>query len=393
MVLRGQSWFRLPVVVCAKSDSGEVNPVRNAIITGRKGEIFRKARGNRRPDKTPEFSNGVNMGCNLAVAGVTGAVGQEFLRILEERDFPFDSVKMLASSRSAGRKIEFKGKKYIVEELTKKSFSRIDIALFSAGGARSKEFAPAAVEAGTVVVDNSSAFRMDADVPLVIPEINPEKIQENKGIIANPNCSTIIGIVPVWPLHKANPVKRMVVSTYQAASGAGMRAMFELEGQSREILDGKEPTCEAFPYQIAFNCFSHNSALDANGYNLEEVKMVNETRKIFDCPEIAITCTCIRIPVLRAHCESINLEFADPITPGQVRDLLSTAPGVSVLDDRENNRFPMPIDATGKDDILVGRIRQDASIAENRGINIWVAGDQLRKGAALNAVQIAEKLL
>jgi aspartate-semialdehyde dehydrogenase len=234
---------------------------------------------------------------------------------------------------------------------------------------------------------------MDPDVPLVIPEINPEKIKEHKGIIANPNCSTIIGIVPVWPLHKANPVKRLVVSTYQAASGAGMQAMLELENQSREILEGKEPTCKAFPYQIAFNVFSHNSQLDASGYNLEEVKMVNETRKIFDCPDIAITCTCIRIPVFRAHCESINLEFTDPITPNQVRDLLSTAPGVSVLDDRKNNRFPMPIDATDKDDIFVGRIRQDGSIPDNRGINIWVAGDQLRKGAALNAVQIAERLL
>jgi aspartate-semialdehyde dehydrogenase len=333
------------------------------------------------------------MGCNLAIAGVTGAVGQEFLRIIEERDFAFDSLKVLASSRSADKKIEFKGKEYIVEKLTKKSFRRVDIALFSAGGTRSKEFAPAAVEAGAVVVDNSSAFRMDPDVPLVIPEINPQKIQENKGIIANPNCSTIIGIVPVWPLHRANAVKRMVVSTYQAASGAGMKAMLELESQTREILDGKEPTCKAFPYQIAFNCFSHNSALGPNGYNEEEMKMVNETRKIFDCPEIAITCTCVRIAVLRAHCESINLEFTDPITPQQVRDLLSTAPGVSVLDDRKNNRFPMPIDASGKDDILVGRIRQDESIAENRGINLWVAGDQLRKGAALNAVQIAEKLL
>jgi aspartate-semialdehyde dehydrogenase len=318
------------------------------------------------------------MGCNLAIAGVTGAVGQEFLEILQERDFPFDSLKILASSRSAGKKIEFKGKEYIVEELAKNSFSRIDIAL---------------VEVGTVVVDNSSAFRMDADVPLVIPEINPQKIEEHKGIIANPNCSTIIGIVPVWPLHRANPVKRMVVSTYQASSGAGHSAMVELVEQTREILDGKEPTCEAFQYQIAFNAFSHDSALGPNGYNLEEIKMVNETRKIFDCPEIAITCTCIRIPVLRAHCESINLEFTEAITPDQVRDLLSTAPGVSVLDDRENNRFPMPIDASGKDDILVGRIRQDESIAENRGINIWVAGDQLRKGAALNAVQIAEKLL
>jgi len=269
------------------------------------------------------------MACNLAIAGVTGAVGREFLKILEQRVFPFDSAKMLASSRSAGKKIEFKGKQYIVD-----------------------------AKSGAVVVDNSSAFRMDPDVPLVIPEINPEKIKEHKGIIANPNCSTIIGIVPVWPLHKANPVKRMVVSTYQAASGAGMQAMLELENQSREILEGKEPTCNAFPYQIAFNVFSHNSKLDASGYNLEEVKMVNETRKIFDCPDIAITCTCIRVPVFRAHCESINLEFTDPITPDQIRDLLSTAPGVSVLDDRKNNCFPMPIDATDKDDIFVGRIRQ-----------------------------------
>jgi aspartate-semialdehyde dehydrogenase len=333
------------------------------------------------------------MGPNLAIAGVTGAVGQEFLKILEERDFPFDSLKVLASSRSAGKKITFKGKQYIVEEMTKNSFNRVNIALFSAGGGRSKEFAPAAVEAGAVVVDNTSAFRMDPDVPLVVPEINPQKINEHKGIIANPNCSTIVGIVPVWPLHKANPVKRMVVSTYQAASGAGTQAMLELESQSREILDGKKPTCKAFPYQIAFNIFSHNSALGPNGYNEEEIKMVRETRKIFDCPGIAITCTCIRIPVFRAHCESINLEFTSPIKPDEVRDLLSTAPGVKVLDDREHNRFPMPIDATGKDDIFVGRIRQDESIPENRGINIWVAGDQLRKGAALNAVQIAEKLL
>ena len=333
------------------------------------------------------------MGCNLAVAGVTGAVGQEFLKILEQRDFPFDSLKVLASSRSAGKKMEFKGKEYIIEQLTENSFTRIDIALFSAGGARSKQFAPAAVKAGAVVVDNSSAFRMDPDTPLVIPEINPQKIREHKGIIANPNCSTIIGIVPVWPLHKANPVKRMVVSTYQAASGAGYSAMVELEEQSREILDGKKPTCKVFPYQIAFNVFSHNSALGPNGYNEEETKMIKETRKIFDCPDIEITCTCIRVPVFRAHCESINLEFTDPITPDQVRDLLSTAPGVSLIDDRKNNRFPMPIDATGKDDIFVGRIRQDESVPENRGINIWVAGDQLRKGAALNAIQIAEKLL
>lgn len=333
------------------------------------------------------------MACHLAIAGVTGAVGQEFLSILEERDFPFDTLKVLASSRSKGKKITFKGKEYTVEVLTKDSFAGVDIALFSAGGSRSKEFAPAAAKAGAVVVDNSSAFRMDPTVPLVIPEINPEKIKEHKGIIANPNCSTIIGIVPVWPLHQANPVKRMVVSTYQAASGAGAAAMAELEAQSREILDGKKPSCNVFPYQIAFNCFSHNSALGPDGYNEEETKMVKETRKIFDCPQIAITATCVRIPVMRAHCESINLEFTRPMTPERVRELLAKAPGVSVLDDREHNRFPMPIDATGKDDILVGRIRQDPSLPGNHGINFWVAGDQLRKGAALNAIQIAEKLL
>ena len=333
------------------------------------------------------------MAPNLAIAGVTGAVGKEFRAILEERDFPFGSIKMLASYRSAGKKIEFKGKEYTVKEMTKDSFEGVDIALFSAGGSRSKEFAPAAVKAGAVVVDNSSAFRMDLNVPLVIPEVNPEKIAENKGIIANPNCSTIIANVPVWPLHKANPIKRMIVSTYQAASGAGQAAMDELAAQSQEILDGKQPTCNVFPYQIAFNVFSHNSSMMLNGYNEEEMKMVNETRKIFSCPQIAITCTCIRIPVMRAHCESINLEFTDSITPNQVRDLLSTAPGVALIDDRENNRFPMPIDATGKDPVFVGRIRQDESLPDNRGINLWVAGDQIRKGAALNAVQIAEKLL
>jgi len=333
------------------------------------------------------------MGKNVAIAGVTGAVGQEFLKILSERDFPIDSLRVLASQRSKGKKIEFKGKQHSVEVLSNDSFDNIDIALFSAGASRSKEFAPAAVESGAVVVDNSSAFRMDPEVPLVVPEINPEAIGQHKGIIANPNCSTIIGIVPVWPLHKANPVKRMVVSTYQAASGAGMAAMLELEQQAREILDGKEPTCNVLQYQLAFNVFSHNSALDEDGYNLEEVKMVKETRKIFNCPDIAITCTCIRVPVLRAHCESINLEFTDPITPQQVTELLSMSPGISVIDDRANNRFPMPIDAAGKDDCFVGRIRQDLSIPDERGINFWVAGDQLRKGAALNAVQIAEKLL
>jgi aspartate-semialdehyde dehydrogenase len=333
------------------------------------------------------------MGCSLAIAGVTGAVGLEFVSILEERAFPFDSIKMLASSRSKGKLVPFKGREYVVEELTGDSFKGVDIALFSAGASRSREFAPPAVKAGAVVVDNSSAFRMDPDVPLVIPEINPQKIKEHKGIIANPNCSTIIGIVPIWPLHRANPVKRLVISTYQAASGAGMSAMLELENQSREILAGKKPTMSVFPHQIAFNCFSHNSPLGSNGYNEEEMKLIKETRKIFDCPSIAITGTCVRIPVMRAHCESINIEFTDPMTPDQVRSLLGTAPGVTVLDDREHNRFPMPIDVSGKDNVFVGRIRQDESLPDNRGINIWVSGDQLRKGAALNAVQIAERLL
>jgi len=332
------------------------------------------------------------MGRNIAIVGATGAVGQEFMSIIDERKFAFSSLKMLASARSAGKSITFQGKEYPVEELTKDSFKRVDIALFSAGAGRSKEFAAAAVAAGAVVVDNSSAFRMTPDVPLVIPEINPQDIKKHKGIIANPNCSTIIAIVPVWPLHKVNPVKRMVVSTYQAASGAGQAAMLELEEQSREVLAGKPVTCKALKYQLAFNVFSHNSAMLPNGYNEEEMKMVHETHKIFHCPEIAITATCIRVGVLRAHCESINLEFRDPITPDEVRELLSTAPGVTVMDDRVNNRFPMPIDASGKDNVLVGRIRQDESIPDNRGINLWVAGDQLRKGAALNAIQIAELL-
>ena len=333
------------------------------------------------------------MAKNIAIAGVTGAVGQEFLAILEQRDFPFESIKMLASSRSAGKKIQFKNKEYTVEEMTENSFNGVDIALFSAGGSQSKAFAKAVTDAGCVMVDNSSAFRMDPDTPLVVPEINPQAISQHKGIIANPNCSTIIGIVPVWPLHKANKVKRMIVSTYQAASGAGQAAMLELKEQAKQVLDDKPVTCNALGYQLAFNAYAHDSKIGPNGYNEEEMKMVNETRKIFDYQDIAITCTCVRVPVLRAHCESINLEFEDAITPEQVRELLSTAPGVSIIDDREVNRHPMPIDATGQDDIFVGRIRQDESIPDNRGINLWVVGDQIRKGAALNAVQIAEKLL
>ncbi len=332
------------------------------------------------------------MSKNLAIVGVTGAVGQEFIKILEQRNFPVKSIKMLASARSLGKTQKFKGKDYPVEELTQNCFKGVDIALFSAGASRSREFADAAVKAGAVVVDNSSAFRMVPEIPLVVPEVNPEDIKKHKGIIANPNCSTIIANVPIWPLHKANPIKRMVVSTYQAVSGAGQAGMTELFNQTKEILEGKNPTMNKFKYQIAFNIFSHDSAVGPNGYNEEEMKMVKETRKIFHCDEIAITCTCVRIPVPRCHCESINLEFKDSITPDEVRKLLEHAPGVTVLDDQKNNRFPMPIDADGNDDVYVGRIRQDESLPDHKGINLWVSGDQIRKGAALNAVQIAEKL-
>ena len=332
------------------------------------------------------------MSVNVAVAGVTGAVGQEFLTLLAERQFPAASYRFLASSRSAGKKMTFLQQEYTIEELTQDSFHDIDIALFSAGGSISKKFAPAAAQAGTVVVDNSSAFRMAENVPLVIPEINPQMVREHQGIIANPNCSTIIGIVPVWPLHQANPVRRMVVSTYQAVSGAGWQAMEELKRLTRDVLDGKEPQPEAFKHSCAFNVFSHDSDIGPNGYNVEEMKMVHETHKIFDCPDIAITCTCVRVPVLRTHCESINLEFTEPMEIEQAVDLLHRAPGVTIVDDWETNHFPMPLEATGQDDILVGRIRQDESLPDKRGINLWVAGDQLRKGAALNAVQIAELL-
>ena len=330
---------------------------------------------------------------SIAIAGVTGAVGQEFLNVLAERDFPFSKIKMLASERSVGKHIKFKGETYTVEQLSEDSFSDVDIALFSAGGARSKQFAPAAVAAGAVVVDNSSAFRMDPDTPLVVPEVNPADVAQHKGIIANPNCSTIIMVVPIWPIHKVNPIKRIVVSTYQAASGAGVKAMQELVDQSRDVLDHKPVRKEAFPHQIAFNLFSHNSNIGPEGYCEEEMKMVKETQKMFHCPEIAVTATCARVPVLRAHTEAINLQLTNPMTPDQVRDLLSKAPGVTIVDDRDKNYFPMPIEATGQDDILVGRIRQDISMPDGRGIDMFVSGDQLLKGAALNALQIAELLL
>jgi len=329
----------------------------------------------------------------VAVVGATGAVGQEFINILQERNLPLEEIVFLASPRSAGKKINFRGQEYSVQVLDEDSFKGVDLAFFSAGSSVSKKFAPIAAQAGAVVVDNSSAFRMDPNVPLVVPEINPQEIAKHNGIIANPNCSTIIMLVPIWPIHRVNRIERVVVSTYQAASGAGQQAMLELEQQTRDILQGRTPQPKVLPFVYAFNLFSHNSPIGPDGYNEEERKMINETRKIFNDPDILICPTCIRVPVLRAHSESINLTLQKPMSEEEVRSLLSEAEGVKIVDDREKNYFPMPIDASGKDDVLVGRIRKDLSMPDGRGICMFVCGDQLRKGAALNGVQIAEKLL
>src|SRR3989440_1992554 len=333
------------------------------------------------------------MSPNVAIVGATGAVGQEFLTVLAERNFPMKSLRLLASARSAGKSVEFAGQTHATEELTHDSFREVQIAFFSAGGSISKEFAPSAVKAGAIVIDNTSAFRMKDGIPLVVPEVNPEQIHRHNGIIANPNCSTIIMNVPVWPLHKANRVKRIVVSTYQAVSGAGAWGLYELDAQMKAYASGKAIVKEKFPHQIANNVFSHNTKIAENGYNEEENKMVNETRKIFGDPKIMVTATCIRVPIARAHSESINLEFERPITPQQVREILSKAPGVTIVDDPERNHFPMPLEASGQDNVLVGRIRQDISREDGRGIEMFVSGDQIRKGAATNAVQIAERLI
>jgi aspartate-semialdehyde dehydrogenase len=333
------------------------------------------------------------MAVNVAIVGATGAVGQEFLNVLAERKFPVRNLRLLASARSAGKQMQFGGQTYTVEELTPESFKDVQIAFFSAGGSVSKEFAPAAVKAGAVVVDNTSAFRMKDGIPLVVPEVNPEQIQKHAGLIANPNCSTIIMNVPVWPLHKVNRVKRIIVSTYQAVSGAGAWGLYELEAQTRAYATGEPIKKEQFPHVIVNNLFSHNSRVAANGYNEEENKMVNETRKIFADAKIMITATCVRVPVPRAHSESINLEFERPMTAAQVREILAHAPGVKIVDNPEANHFPMPLEASGQDDVLVGRIRQDISREDGRGIDLFVSGDQIRKGAATNAVQIAERLI
>ncbi|MGC8624151.1 MAG: aspartate-semialdehyde dehydrogenase [Phycisphaerae bacterium] len=330
----------------------------------------------------------------VAVVGATGAVGVEFLRCLDERNFPMAELRLYASARSAGKQMIFRGCELTVQELNEQSFRGVDLALFSAGGSISKKYGPIAVQSGAVVVDNSSAFRMNPDVPLIVPEINPEQIQNHRGLIANPNCSTIIAIVPLWPLHRINRITRLIVATYQAASGAGAAAMQELLNATKASLEGRDYPPTVLPHPYAFNVFSHNAAIDLEtGYNEEETKMVKETRKIFNDPEIRISATCVRVPVLRAHCEALNVEFMSPIDSMQVRDILIHAPGVRVVDQREKNYFPMPRDASGQGDILVGRIRNDISDPSGRSIAMFVAGDQLLKGAALNAVQIAELLV
>jgi aspartate-semialdehyde dehydrogenase len=327
---------------------------------------------------------------SIAVVGATGAVGQEILRTLEQRKFPVRRLKALASSRSAGKTVEFGGEKLPVEELCAEAFEGVDYALFSAGATRSREFADACNAAGAVMIDNSSAFRMHPDVPLVVPEINPEDLAHHKGIVSVPNCSAIILGVPLWPLHREAQIERIVVSTYQSASGAGAQAMAELEAQARAYAAGQPLLREVFPHQIAFNVFSHNTAIAENGYNEEENKVIEETRKMFHAPDLPIVATCIRVPVLRAHSESIVIETKRELSPERAREILAHAPGVKLVDDRAGNHFPMPLEASGQYDVLVGRIRRDLS--HPRGLALFVSGDQLLKGAAWNAVQILECL-
>lgn len=334
---------------------------------------------------------------NVAILGATGAVGQEFLNLIEERNFPFAELKLLASKRSAGKKIQFMGKEYTVGEATDASFEGVDIALF-AGGAASKTFAPAAVKAGAVVIDNSSAFRMDPEVPLVVPEVNPEAIASHKGIIANPNCSTIIMVMALKPLYDVSKIKRIVVSTYQAVSGGGKEAMAELEEQVKAINEGREVVANILPgaslakhYQIAFNLIPQIDVFKENLYTKEEMKMIDETKKIMSDDSLRITATTVRVPVYRSHAESVNVEFEDEVSVEKAREVLAAFPGVTLTDNPDEQVYPMPLETSGKDDVEVGRIRKDYSI--DNGLNFWVCGDQIRKGAALNALQIAEYMI
>lgn len=330
---------------------------------------------------------------HVAVVGATGAVGNEMVKVLEQRNFPVRKLTLLASERSKGKTVQFREEPLPVEVLKEDSFKGVDIGLFSAGGAVSQRFAPYAAASGCIVIDNTSAFRMDPDVPLVVPEVNPREIGKyaGKGIIANPNCSTIQMVVALKPIHDVARILRVVVSTYQSVSGTGKRAIEELLHQTRALLNGENCEVRVYPHQIAFNCLPHIDVFLENGYSREEMKMVHETRKILNDYTIRITATTVRVPVLYGHSESVNIETEKKITPKEVRDILSRAPGVTVIDDIKANKYPLPINAAGKDDTFVGRIREDESIP--CGINMWIVSDNIRKGAALNAVQIAEILV
>ena len=327
----------------------------------------------------------------MAIVGATGLVGQEFINVLEQRDFPIDSIQLLASDRSAGKKLFVTHREIEVKETVPESFKRIDIALFSAGVEISHYFSPIAAQSGAVVIDNSSAFRMVSTVPLVVPEVNPEDIKWHKGIIANPNCSTIQMVVALYPLHKANPIKRIIVDTYQAVSGTGSAAVEELTAQAKQVLDGQATAPHVYPHQIAFNVLPEIDVFLDNGYTKEEWKLVEETRKIMHADDIAISATCVRVPVFMGHGEAVHIEFSQPMSPDEARHILAQAPGVKVLDDPAISLYPQPWAATGTDEVFVGRIRRDAS--HPNGLTMWVVADNLRKGAALNAVQIAEEMI
>jgi aspartate-semialdehyde dehydrogenase len=327
----------------------------------------------------------------VAICGASGAVGQEFIRILEQREFPVRELRLLASARSAGREMLYKGVPLTVQETTREAFRGVDLALFSAGAGASREWAPAAVAAGAVVVDNSSAWRMEPDIPLVVPEVNPEDIGRHGGIIANPNCSTIQMVVALQPLHRANPLKRVIVDTYQSVSGAGGRGIIELQGQTADVLAGRAPSLKVHPQQIAFNVIPKIDVFMDDGYYKEEWKMIHETRKIMHLPNLAVSATCVRVPVVVGHAEAVHAEFERPMNPAEARALLAEAPGVVVVDNAAEAVYPLPIDAAGRDEVFVGRIRQDAS--HPNGLAMWIVSDNVRKGAALNAVQIAERLV
>jgi len=328
---------------------------------------------------------------NVAIVGATGMVGREFVKILKQRQFPIYDIKLLASDRSAGKMVHFSNQELEVKETSLEMLKDIDIALFSAGAEVSRHFSPIATKAGAIVIDNSSAFRMEPEVPLIVPEVNPEDIKKHNGIIANPNCSTIQMVVALWPLHKVNPIKRIVVSSYQAVSGTGAAAVDELKTQSKQILDGETPVPHIYPHQIAFNLLPEIDVFMDNGYTREEMKLVKETRKIMHAEDIEVSATCVRVPVFTSHSEAVSVEFSEPISPDEARQILSEAPGVKLLDDPGISLYPQPWSVAGTDEVFVGRIRRD--ISREKGLVMWIVADNLRKGAALNAVQIAEELV